>query len=120
MKYPPFDGRYRLFLLVLKVAGDNLLQIFSGDKESSDCEQACDTYNAYDGAYGIGMVDDNVSGNRKDENLQNVCGSKVNKHAYKLKTDYNTEYALEEVLAVSKMLVYRKMRVEDLRNLGKE
>ena len=120
MKYPPFDGRYRLFLLVLKVAGDNLLQILSGDKESSDCEQACDTYNAYDGAYGIGMVDDNVSGNSKDKHLQNVCGSKVNKHAYKLKTDYNTEYALKEVLGVGKMWVYHEIVIKDLCHLGEE
>ena len=105
---------------MLEVAGDYLLHIFLGDKELLECEQAGDTYNAYDCAYGIRMVDDNVSGNRKDKNLENIRGGKVNKHAYKLKSDYYTEYALKEVLGVGKMLVYRKVGIEDLCNLGEE
>ena len=107
-------------LLVLKVAGNNLLKVFLGDKESSDCEQACDTYNTYDGADGVRVVDDYVSGNRKDKNLENICGSKVYKHAYKLKTDYYTKYALKEVLAVGEMSVYVEVVYKDLCNLGVE
>ena len=91
---------------MLKIARNNFLQILFRNKESPDSEQTCDTYNTYDGADGVGMVDNNVSWNRKDKNLQDIRGSKVDKHAYKFKTDYYAEYTLEEVLAVGKMRIY--------------
>ena len=109
-----------LFLLVLKITGNNLLHIFLGDKESFDCEQGCDTYNTNNGADGIAMVNNNVSGDREDKNLKNICGGKVNQHAYKLKTDNYTEYILKEVLAVGKVSVNLKSFNEYLRYLGKE
>ena len=105
---------------MLKVAGNNLLHIFLGNKVSLDCEQTCDAYNAYDGAYGIRVVNNNVSGNCKHKNLQNVCGGEVYKHAYKLESDYYAEYAFKEMLAVSKMLVNSEVGNEYSCHLGKE
>ena len=105
---------------MLEVAWNYLLHFLFGDKELLDSKQTCNTYNAHDGAYGIGMIDDNVSWNSEDKNLQNVCGSKVHKHAYKLKTDYYAKYILKEVLAVCKMSVYLEIMYKYLRHLGKE
>jgi hypothetical protein len=90
---------------MLEITRNYLLQVFLGNKKSSDCKQTCDTYNAYDSADRVGMVDDNVSGNSKYENLKDVRGSKVNKHAYKLKADYDSEYVVQEMCRVVKITV---------------
>ena len=85
---------------MLYAGGDNLFQIILGNKKSLDCKQTCDADNADDVADCIGVVNDNVSCDGKGKNLQCVCRSKVDKHTYKLKTDYDGKYVVKQVSGV--------------------
>ena len=80
--------------VVLAVSGDILLKILLGNKESSDRKQTCYADYAYDVADCVGVVDDNVSCDCKDKNLEGVCRSKVDKHAHKLKSDYDGKHVV--------------------------
>ena len=79
---------------MLCITRDVFLEILLGNKESSDGEESCDTYDAYDGAYCTCMVDDNVSCDSEDKNLQSICGSKVDQHTCELKTDYDGKHVV--------------------------
>ena len=96
------------FKLLLNIAGEALLKIFLGDKELSDCEECGDTNNAYDVADPVGVVDNNVSCDSEGKNLEGVRGSKVDQHAYELKSDYDGEYVVQEVCGVVKVTLYGK------------
>ena len=85
---------------MLHIAGEALLKIFLGDKELSDCEEGGDADNAYDVADPVCVIDNNVSCDSEGKNLEGVCRSKVDKHAYELKTDNDGEYVVKEVCGI--------------------
>ena len=92
-----------ILLFVLHIAGEALLKIFLGDKELSNCEECGDADDANDVAYCVGMIDDNVSCDSEGKNLEGVRRSKVDKHAYELKSDYDGEYVVQEMCRVVKI-----------------
>ena len=103
-----FEFRIPNFELLFNIAGEALLKVFLGNKELSDCEEGGDTDDAYDITYCIGVVDDNVSCDSEGKNLEGVCRSKVDKHAYELKANYDGEYVVQEVCGIVKVTLYGK------------
>ena len=101
---------------MLYIAGEALLKIFLGNKELLDCEEGGDANNAYDVADPVGVIDNNVSCDSEGKNLEGVRRSKVDKHAYELKTDYDGEYVVQEVCRIVKITLYS----EDLEYLMEE
>ena len=97
-----------LVFFVLYIAGEALLKIFLRNKELLDCEEGGDANNAYDVADPVGVVDNNVSCDSEGKNLKGVRGSKVDKHAYELKADYDGEYVVKEVRGIVKVTLYGK------------
>ena len=93
---------------MFNIARNALLKVFLGNKELLNCEEGGDTDNAGDIADCVGVVEDNVSCDSKDKHLEGVCGCKVYKHAYELKTDYDGEHVVQEVCGIVKVTLYGK------------
>ena len=89
--------------MMLYAGGDNLLKIFLGNKEFLYCKQTCNADYAHDVADSIGVVDNNVSCYGKNKNLDRVCRCKIDKHAYELKSDYDSKHVVQEVRRVGKV-----------------